>query len=98
MINSIYICCLFAFTLATVPVQAEASTKKPNILIMFADDLGYSQPSGVSDRSRFAGDNNTIHTPNLDRLAQEGLTFTNWYSAHHVCSPSHDSSQPRALP
>ena len=37
---------------------------------------GYSQPSAVSDRSRYAGDSGTIRTPNLDRLAKEGVAFT----------------------
>lgn len=55
------------------------------------DDMGYSQPSAVSDRSGFAGDNGTIATPNLDKFAAEGVAFTSWYSAFHVCSPSRAS-------
>lgn len=50
--------------------------------------MGFSQPSGVSDRSGWAGDNGTIATPNLDKFAREGVAFTSWYSAFHVCSPS----------
>lgn len=53
--------------------------------------MGYSQPSAVSDRSGFAGDNGTISTPNLDKFAAEGVAFTSWYSAFHVCSPSRAS-------
>ena len=53
--------------------------------------MGYSQPSAVSDRSGFAGDNGTIATPSLDKFAAEGVAFTSWYSAFHVCSPSRAS-------
>lgn len=53
--------------------------------------MGYSQPSAMSDRSGFAGDNGTISTPSLDRFAAEGVAFTSWYSAFHVCSPSRAS-------
>ena len=72
------------------PAAAEAAVAaaRPNFVILFADDMGYSQPSAVSDRSAFAGDNGTISTPHLDRLAAEGVAFTSWYSAFHVCSPS----------
>jgi len=70
---------------------------KPSFVILFADDMGYSQPSAVSDRSGFAGDNGTISTPHLDKLAAEGVSFTSWYctfstvrlcylfSTSHVC-------------
>ena len=45
-----------------------AAAPSPNVVILFADDMGYSQPSGVSDRSGWAGDNGTIATPNLDKV------------------------------
>ena len=81
---------LATVTLATASTLSLAnySTKRPSFVILFADDMGFSQPSGVSDRSGFAGDNGTIHTPHLDKLAAEGVAFTSWYSAYHVCSPS----------
>ncbi|UII78744.1 sulfatase [Flagellimonas sp. CMM7] len=52
----------------------------PNIIIVFADDLGYG------DISAFGSP--TIHTPNLDELAHEGQKWTNFYVAASVCTPS----------
>lgn len=52
----------------------------PNIIHVFADDLGYGDLScfGAAD----------ISTPNIDRIASQGIRFTEFYSAAHVCSPS----------
>jgi arylsulfatase A len=60
--------------------QAEVSKRLPNIIYIFTDDLGYGDLGcfGASD----------IHTPNIDRMADEGIKFTNFYSASPVCSPS----------
>ncbi len=53
---------------------------KPNIIVLFADDMGYG------DLSCYGHPN--IHTPNLDRLASEGIRFTSGYAAASVCTPS----------
>lgn len=50
--------------------------KKPNILVILADDLGYS------DIGCYGGE---IETPNLDRLAKNGMRFTNFYNAGRSC-------------
>lgn len=60
--------------------QTESSENQPNIIIIFADDLGYG------DLGCFGA--NDIKTPNIDRMASEGIMFTEFYSAAHVCSPS----------
>lgn len=52
----------------------------PNFVIIFADDLGYGDLSCYGNRA--------YKTPNLDRLAAEGVRFTNFYSASPGCSPS----------
>ncbi len=52
----------------------------PNIVYIFADDLGYG------DLGCFGADD--IKTPNIDRIAREGIKFTEFYSASPVCSPS----------
>ena len=52
----------------------------PNILILFADNLGYN------DIGTYGAP--TAQTPNIDRLADEGLKFTHWNSAAHLCSAS----------
>ena len=51
---------------------------RPNIVILLADDLGYS------DLGMFGGE---IKTPNLDALAREGVRFTQFYT-HATCSPT----------
>ncbi|GAA3581416.1 sulfatase-like hydrolase/transferase [Snuella lapsa] len=55
-------------------------SKTPNILCILVDDLGYGDLSiqGATD----------MQTPNIDNLARQGLTFTNFYANSTVCSPS----------
>jgi len=60
-------------------LNTRSSQKPPNIILIFADDQGY-QDIGV-----FGSPN--IQTPNLDRMAEEGMRFTNFY-AQTVCGPS----------
>lgn len=60
--------------------QLDAGQRKPNIIILLADDLGYADLScqGCED----------IPTPRIDSIAQNGVRFTNGYANHPVCSPS----------
>ena len=53
---------------------------KPNIVLIFIDDLGYGDLSSYGHP--------LIHTPNLDRMAQEGIKMTSFYAAANVCTPS----------
>ncbi len=57
-----------------------ADRKRPNFVVIYADDLGYG------DLSCFG--HPTIRTPNLDRMAAEGAKLTQFYSAASVCTPS----------
>ncbi|VGO13208.1 Arylsulfatase [Pontiella desulfatans] len=57
-----------------------AATKKPNIVVVIADDMGWG------DSGTFG--NELIQTPNMDRLAAQGVKLTQCYSACGVCSPS----------
>src|SRR6266446_7457910 len=61
-------------------VPAHAAAKLPNIIIILADDLGYGDLGCYGHP--------TIRTPNLDRMAGEGLRFTDFYVAACVCTPS----------
>jgi arylsulfatase A-like enzyme len=54
--------------------------KRPNFVILFADDLGYGDLQCYGDP--------TIRTPNLDNMAKEGVQLTSFYVASSVCSPS----------
>lgn len=58
----------------------EPTEAKPNIIFIFADDLGWGDLSCYG--------NNRIKTPSLDKLAKEGTLFTSFYVAASVCSPS----------
>ena len=69
----------FALLLAFAPTL-HAAPKLPNIVIILADDLGYGDLGCYGHPS--------IRTPNLDRMAAEGLRFTDFYVAACVCTPS----------
>src|SRR5687768_8825158 len=56
------------------------SSGKPNVLIIFIDDMGYGDLSCYG--------NNQIVTTNIDALAKRGTRFTQFYSNSPVCSPS----------
>jgi arylsulfatase A len=60
-------------------IQAEDKTK-PNIVVILADDMGYGDAGCYGNQS--------IRTPNLDRMAREGVRFTDFYVAQAVCSAS----------
>ena len=46
----------------------------------------------------YTGNNGTIRTPNIYKLAQEGMVFQNWYSGFHVCTPSRAAMMTGRLP
>src|SRR6185436_12997445 len=69
---------LVSFGVGATSVLAADATPRPNILILFADDLGYS------DLGCYGGE---IATPNLDGLAKNGLRFTQFYNTAR-CWPS----------
>lgn len=71
--------CLFFFSCSETN-QNQQSENLPNIVYIFTDDLGYGDIGsfGATD----------IKTPNIDRIAAEGIKFTNFLSASPVCSPS----------
>ncbi len=58
-----------------------AQADRPNIVLIFADDLGYGDVGCYHAESR-------IPTPHIDRLAREGMRFTDAHSADSVCTPS----------
>jgi arylsulfatase A len=63
------------------PASVGRSTGPPNILILLADDLGIGDPGCYNPNSK-------IKTPNMDRLAREGMRFSNVHSAASVCTPT----------
>jgi arylsulfatase A len=61
--------------------SATAADARPNIVILYADDMGYGDLGIQNPDSK-------IPTPNLDRLAREGMRFTDAHSSSGICSPS----------
>ncbi len=74
---------LSAFANPASPPPTAVSAPKPNIIYILADDLGYGDP-GCYGQKKFK-------TPHIDRLASEGMRFTQHYSGSTVCGPSRSS-------
>ncbi len=72
---------IVVMTLGALATGAAAGVedRRPNVIVMLADDLG------PGDLSCYGG---SIPTPNIDRMAKEGVRFTRYYSASPICSPS----------
>lgn len=71
---------IVAFMALTHNVLAGTSKAKPNIVFMMADDLGYAEVGCYGQKK--------IKTPSLDRMAKEGMLFTDAYAGNAVCAPS----------
>ena len=81
MRNPIYLLCLLITLLGWQASATAADSKLPNILLILADDLGYGDVSCYNPRSR-------IPTPNIDRLARQGMRLTDAHSPSTVCTPT----------
>ena len=62
-------------------LASASAAQKPNILLILADDLGYGDVRCYNDQSKVA-------TPHLDRLARDGMRFTDAHSPSTVCTPT----------
>ncbi|MFN8251858.1 MAG: arylsulfatase [Ferruginibacter sp.] len=71
------------FLLLAVTVNAQQKSKQPNIIFILADDLGYADLGCYGQQK--------TETPHLDRMAQEGMRFTQFYSGSTVCAPARTS-------
>ncbi|HVJ79704.1 MAG TPA: arylsulfatase [Planctomycetia bacterium] len=71
---------LLAFLVGTLAIGAAAEGSRPNIVVILADDVGYGDLSCYGATK--------IATPNLDRIAKEGMRFTDAHSAAAVCTPT----------
>lgn len=60
--------------------RSKINPQKPNIVVIYADDLGYGDVSCYGSK--------TLQTPNIDRIANEGIRFTNGYATSPTCTPS----------
>jgi arylsulfatase A-like enzyme len=74
---------MFAVAGVFIPLQAAHAANRPNFIIIFCDDLGYSDIGCFGSK---------LHrTPNVDRMATEGTKFTSFYVTSGVCTPSRSS-------
>ena len=78
-LTSLITCALVALSLATA--HAARAAEKPNIVFVLFDDMGWGQPQSYRPES-------ALRTPNLDRLATQGMRFTDAHSASGVCTPT----------
>lgn len=74
---------VLALGLVALPGRAagEPARARPNVLLVITDDMGYGDVSASNPNSK-------IPTPNIDRLAREGMLFTDAHSASGVCTPT----------
>lgn len=77
IVRAVAVMCWTCSSLSTAPL---AAVEKPNFVLILADDLGYGDLGCYGHP--------TIRTPHLDRMAAEGMRFTEFYSAAEVCTPS----------
>jgi arylsulfatase A-like enzyme len=68
------------FAIAALSCLSSAAAERPNFIWIMADDLGYGELGCYGQK--------TIATPHLDRMAEEGLRFTQFYAGATVCAPS----------
>ena len=71
---------LIFFLLLQISCNSGLKKKPPNFIIIFADDLGYGDLGSYGHP--------TISTPNLDKMASEGVRFTQFYVGSSICTPS----------
>jgi len=81
ILSGLAVAALAAWPLASAQAP-RAAARKPNIVLILADDLGYAEIGSYGQTK--------IHTPNLDALARAGVRFTQHYSGSPVCAPSRD--------
>ena len=71
---------VLALALASWTSQTRAAEPSPNVIVLFIDDMGFADPSCFG--------NPAMKTPNIDRLAAEGIKLTNFYVNSPICSAS----------
>ncbi|MCB0687411.1 MAG: sulfatase-like hydrolase/transferase [Saprospiraceae bacterium] len=83
MRNGYYYLFFLLWTCAGSPAQENLIPAKPNVLVIFTDQQNAEMMSALG--------NTNLHTPNMDRLAQRGVLFRNFYCTSPVCAPARSS-------
>lgn len=71
-----------AFIVLLLTAYAGYSQERPNIIFILADDFGYSS------LNCYGAEKSLVRTPNVDRIAEKGMSFSNAYTAASVCTPT----------
>src|SRR5688572_12896861 len=79
-LSSLLLCLAGLLLTAFSAAAGEGIGDKPNVLFIMADDLGYGDLGSYGQQK--------IKTPHLDRMAAEGMRFTQFYSGAPVCAPA----------
>ncbi|EOR93813.1 Arylsulfatase [Arcticibacter svalbardensis MN12-7] len=81
--SCLFICTVGGFFSCNVNNNQEVPKQKPNIIYILSDDMGYGDLGCYGQK--------TIKTPNIDKMASEGIIFTQHYAGSSVCAPSRAS-------
>ena len=77
--NAFPVFLIFCLSVLTIR-QGYSKGNRPNFIIIFTDDMGYGDPTCFGNKLN--------NTPNIDRLAKEGVKFTDFYAGASLCTPS----------
>lgn len=80
LIISICVLCIISFQAMSKGALESENNSKPNLIIFYVDDLGYGDLGAYG--------HNIVKTPNIDKLAKEGIKYTQYYAPASLCSPS----------
>ena len=84
---------LFAFFIAVLAPAIALSADQPNIIFMLSDDQGWGGLSVAMHPDHSNAKSTIFHTPNIERLANQGMRFSACYAPASVCSPTRISLQ-----
>lgn len=88
--SRISFCLLIGLILAGTQLEDPKPAERPNIILFLVDDMGW-QDTSVPFHTSETPFNQTYRTPNMERLARQGIVFTNAYAASPVCTPTRTS-------
>jgi len=81
------ICLIHSSTTLAQPISQNNKNTPPNIILFLVDDLGW-QDTSVAFHTEHTKNNDRFRTPNIQKLADRGMIFTDAYAASPVCSPT----------
>src|SRR4051812_33741397 len=80
ILNSLFIVFVCLLLVGCAATHSSSGSRPPNVILLFTDDQGYNDLGCYGSP--------LIRTPNIDRMAAEGIRFTDFYVAAPVCTPS----------